>query len=105
MTAEQPSTLKETLFNKEIVTEFASSIHKVYPAFSRQSFLDAVFGFKSLLEPCLLVQKCAVAHIYPDSSLFQYFSTQQEIIRIEKIVFVHVDAAGRPKPHGIIQQA
>lgn len=30
--------------------------------------------------------------------------TRQEIIRIDKIVFVHINANGRPSPHGIIQQ-
>ncbi len=30
--------------------------------------------------------------------------TRQEIIRIDKIVFVHISANGRPSPHGIIQQ-
>jgi len=30
--------------------------------------------------------------------------TQVEIIRIEKIVFVHVDAYGKPVPHGIIRE-
>ena len=31
--------------------------------------------------------------------------TKQEIIRIDKIVFVHINANGMPTPHGIIQQA
>jgi hypothetical protein len=30
--------------------------------------------------------------------------TKQEIIRIDKIVFVHVNALGRPVPHGITKQ-
>lgn len=30
--------------------------------------------------------------------------TRQEIIRIEKIVFVHIYALGRPSPHGLIKQ-
>jgi acyl-CoA thioesterase YciA len=31
--------------------------------------------------------------------------SQAEIIRIEKIVFVHLDQFGKPTPHGIIQEA
>ena len=31
--------------------------------------------------------------------------TQEEIIRIEKIVFVHVNEFGRPSPHGLVQEA
>ncbi len=30
--------------------------------------------------------------------------TQEEIIRIEKIVFVHVNDLGRPTPHGLVQE-
>ncbi len=29
--------------------------------------------------------------------------THQQIITIEKIVFVHIDSEGKPKPHGIIE--
>lgn len=28
-------------------------------------------------------------------------TTQQDIVRVDKIVFVHVDARGRPTPHGV----
>jgi acyl-CoA thioesterase YciA len=35
--------------------------------------------------------KCEVRHKF----------TKQSIIRIDKIVFVHLDEHGRPKPHGI----
>ena len=30
--------------------------------------------------------------------------TQEEIIRIEKIVFVHVNDLGRPSPHGLVHE-
>jgi acyl-CoA hydrolase len=31
--------------------------------------------------------------------------SQAEIIRIEKIVYVHIDVYGKPSPHGILQEA
>lgn len=40
--AEEPATLKESLFNPETIAGFADAIHATYPAFDRPSFLSGV---------------------------------------------------------------
>ncbi len=41
--ADEPFTLKESLFNRDIVTGFAAAIQSVYPAFGGDAFLSDVF--------------------------------------------------------------
>jgi 3-methyladenine DNA glycosylase AlkC len=44
--ADEPFTLKESLFNRDIVAGFAAAIQAVYPAFDEETFLGAIFDEK-----------------------------------------------------------
>lgn len=80
------------LGSKRIVTKYMSEINFVSSAKNGDIIeigLEVVkYGRTSITIRCLVRNKM----------------TKQEIITIEKIVFVHVDANGRPTPHGITQQ-
>lgn len=80
------------LGKKSIVTKFMSEINFISSAQNGDIVeigLELVsIGRTSITVRCLVRNKI----------------TQVEIIRIEKIVFVHLDPFGRPAPHGIIQE-
>lgn len=80
------------LKTKSVVTKYMSEINFISSAQNGDIVeigMEVVsFGKTSITVRCLVRNKI----------------TQVEIIRIEKIVFVHVDAYGKPAPHGIIQE-
>jgi acyl-CoA hydrolase len=77
------------LGSKRIVTKYMSEINFVNSA-RNGDIVEIGFEVVRYGNTSITV-KCAVRNKM----------TRQEIIRIEKIVFVHIDANGRPFPHGI----
>jgi acyl-CoA hydrolase len=77
------------LGSKSIVTKYMSEINFVSSA-RNGDIVEIGFEVVRYGRTSITV-KCAVRNKL----------TREEIIRIEKIVFVHVDANGRPFPHGI----
>ena len=81
------------LGKQSIVTKFMSEIDFVSTA--REGDIIEIgmetveFGRSSITIRCLVRNKF----------------TKETIIRIDKIVFVHIDENGRPKPHGITEPA
>ena len=80
------------LGSKNIVTKYISEINFVSSASNgdiiEMGFEIVKFGRTSITVKCMVRNKLS----------------KQEIIRIEKFVFVHVDANGRPTPHGITKE-
>ena len=81
------------LNSKRIVTKYMSEINFVNSA-SNGDIIEIGFEFVAFGTTSITI-KCQVRNKL----------TGLEIIRIEKIVFVHVNTQGRPIPHGITQQA
>ena len=81
------------LGSKRIVTKYMSEINFVNSAKNGDiveiGFEVVKYGTTSITIRCLVRNKM----------------TMQEIIRIDKLVFVHVDGNGRPYPHGITKHA
>jgi acyl-CoA hydrolase len=81
------------LGKQSIVTKFMSEIDFVSTA--REGDIIEIgmetveFGRSSITIRCLVRNKF----------------TKETIIRIDKIVFVHIDENGRPKPHGVTEPA
>jgi acyl-CoA hydrolase len=79
------------LNSKRIVTKYMSEINFVSSARNGDiieiGFEVVKFGRTSITIKCAVRNKM----------------TKHEIIRIEKIVFVHIDESGHPYPHGITQ--
>ncbi|MBR9997988.1 MAG: acyl-CoA thioesterase [Cyclobacteriaceae bacterium] len=81
------------LNKKSIVTKFMSEINFINSAQNGDIVeigMEVVsIGRTSITVRCMVRNKIS----------------QAEIIRIEKIVFVHLDQFGKPTPHGIIHEA
>jgi acyl-CoA hydrolase len=80
------------LGSKSVVTKYMSEINFVSSARNGDIIeigLEVIkFGRTSITVKCLVRNKMS----------------KQVIIRIEKIVFVHVDSNGHPQPHGISKE-
>jgi len=81
------------LNKKSVVTKYMSEINFVNSAKNGDIVeigLEVVhIGLTSITVRCVVRNKI----------------TQVDIIRIEKIVFVHIDESGRPSPHGLLHEA
>ena len=80
------------LGSKSIVTKYMSEINFVSSA-SNGDIIEIGFEVVAIGRTSITIR-----------SQVRNKLNKHEIIRIDKIVFVHINALGRPTPHGITQQ-
>ncbi len=76
------------LDSKQVVTKYISEINFISSA-KQGDVIEIGLGFQKVGRTSISFS-CEVRNIF----------SKKSIIQIEKIVFVHVDSDGRPKPHG-----
>ncbi|MBT8233872.1 MAG: acyl-CoA thioesterase [Saprospiraceae bacterium] len=77
------------LDTNQVVTKYISEINFISSA-NQGDVIEIGLGFKKIGRTSITFS-CEVRNIF----------SKQSIIKIENIVFVHVDTHGKPKPHGI----